>query len=105
MPAPPASFADLLRTSRETNARTLREVAERLNVDVSLVSKWERGERKPNRDEVNALARYFKTDRKAWVVMWLRDTVLYSIGDDEFALEALKAAEAQVKYQAKQTNR
>ena len=101
MSLPSKSFANLLRQSREEHSRTLREVAEHLRVDVSLISKWERGERKPNRAEVNALAKYFKSDRKTWLVLWLRDHVLYSIGDDEFALDALKAAEAQVKYQTK----
>ncbi|HQW07169.1 MAG: nucleotidyltransferase domain-containing protein [Flavobacteriales bacterium] len=100
MPAPPTSFADLLRQSREANARTLREVAERLKVDVSLVSKWERGERKPNREEVAKLAKYLKSDPDAWVVAWLRDTVLYAIADDELGAQALKAAEAQMAYTA-----
>lgn len=100
MSAPSASFAALLRQSREANHRTLREVAEHLGVDISLVSKWERGERKPNREEVTRLARYLKADPEAWVVAWLRDTVVYLLGDDELALQAVQAAEAQVAYAA-----
>ena len=99
------SFADLLRTHRESTGKPLREVADKLQVDVSLVSKWERGERKPSRDEVAALAKCLKADRKQLLVAYLRDKVIYEVQNDEFALEALKAAEAQVKYQAKQTNR
>lgn len=94
-------FADLLRQHREEQALPLRAVAAALHVDISLVSKWERGERKPSRDEVDALAKCLKADRKELLVAYLRDKVMYEVQDDEFALEALKAAEAQVKYKAK----
>ena len=97
---PPLPFANLLRQSREINARTLREVAEHLNVDVSLVSKWERGERKPTREEVAKLAKYLKADAQEWLVAWLRDAVLYAISDDELGPHALKAAESQMAYTA-----
>jgi transcriptional regulator with XRE-family HTH domain len=81
-------------------------VADKVGVDTSTVGKWESGTRKPSRDQVDALARYLKADRKAWVVAWLRDQVVYDVlQNDEFALDALKAAEAQVKYQAKRPNR
>lgn len=95
------SFAELLRHHREAQDLPLRAVAEVLKVDISLVSKWERGERKPHRDEVDALAQCLKADRKQLLVAYLRDKVMYEVQDSEYALEALKAAEAQVKYQAK----
>ena len=101
MAAAATSFAELLRRHREAQDLPLRAVAEVLNVDISLVSKWERGERKPHRDEVDALAKCLKADRKQLLVAYLRDKVMYEVQNDEFALEALKAAEAQVKYKAK----
>jgi len=99
MALPQLSFADLLRQCREALGKPLREVAEKLKVDVSLVSKWERGERKPNRDQVSALAKFLKADPKQLLTTWLRDKVLYEVGDDALALDALKAAEAQVAYE------
>lgn len=99
MPAAP-TFAELLRQGRTGSARTLREVAEKLKVDVSLVSKWERGVRKPTRKQVEALAKCLNADAKGWLTVWLRDKVLYELQDDELALEALNAAEAQVAYAA-----
>ncbi|HMU12504.1 MAG: helix-turn-helix domain-containing protein [Bacteroidetes bacterium] len=97
--AQPQPFPALLRSHREAAGKTLREVAEKLKVDVSLISKWERGERKPTRTQVNALAKYLKTDSKTLLTAWLRDAVVYAVGDDELALDAIKAAEAQVVYQ------
>lgn len=100
MPAALTSFADLLRQHREAQALPLRAVAAALQVDISLVSKWERGERKPNREEVAALAKYLKADAQELLVAWLRDAVLYTIADDELGAQALKAAEAQMAYTA-----
>jgi transcriptional regulator with XRE-family HTH domain len=97
------SFAELLRHHREAQDLPLRAVAEVLKVDISLVSKWERGERKPHRDEVDALAKCLKADRKQLLVAYLRDKVIYEVQNDEFALEALRAAEAQMKYNAKRS--
>lgn len=76
-------------------------MAEKLHTDFSLVSKWERGARKPAEEEVTNLARVLKADRKQLLVAYLRDKVMYEVQDSEYALEVLKAAEAQVKYQAK----
>lgn len=101
MHSAPVSFAELLREHREALGKPLREVADRLQVDVSLLSKWERGERQPAREEVTSLARVLKADRKQLLVAYLRDKVMYEVQNDEFALDALKAAEAQVKYKAK----
>jgi transcriptional regulator with XRE-family HTH domain len=95
------TFAELLRQHREAMQLPLRAVAEALAVDTSLVGKWERGERKPYRADVETLATVLKADRKQLLVAYLRDKVLYEVQDDEFAMEALKAAEAQVKYKAK----
>ena len=95
---PISSFADLLRKHRESAGKPLREVADKLQVDVSLVSKWERGERKPDRKQVVALAKYLKADADDLVVAWLRDKVVYEVQNDELALKAMQAAEAQVAY-------
>lgn len=93
-----ASFPELLRTHREAAGLTLQEVAAKLKVDLSLVSKWERGVRKPDRNTVKALARLLKIPADALLTIWLRDAVMYAVGDDKLALDALRAAEAQVAY-------
>lgn len=94
--APTATFPELLRAHREAAGLTLQEVAAKLKTDFSLVSKWERGARKPDRPTIMKLARVLKTPADVLLTAWLRDAVVYAVGDDELALEALKAAEAQV---------
>lgn len=94
----PGTFAELLREHREAAGLTLQQAADRLKTDFSLVSKWERGARKPDRAQVKALARVLKADARVLLTAWLRDAAVYAVGDDELALAALKAAEAQVAY-------
>jgi transcriptional regulator with XRE-family HTH domain len=96
-------FPDLLRQHREAAGLTLQEVADKLRTDFSLVSKWERGARKPSEEEVTILARVLKGDRKKLLVAYLRDKVVYELQDSEYALDALKAAEAQMKYKNKKS--
>jgi predicted nucleotidyltransferase len=95
---PHTPFPDLLRQHREAAGLTLQEVADKLRTDFSLVSKWERGARKPDRKQVQALARVLKADPRILLTAWLRDAVVYAVGEDELALEAVRAAEAQVAY-------
>lgn len=95
---PQTSFADLIRQHRELQGLPLRVVAEKLKVDTSLVSKWECGERKPIREDIDKLAKVLKCDGRALLVAWLRDAVVYTAGEDEIGLEVLKAAEAEVAY-------
>lgn len=98
MRAAQSSFPELLRQHRKAVGLTLQEVAGELDIDFSLVSKWERGERKPDRDQVMDLARVLGVPEKGLLTAWLRDAVLYAVGDDELALDALKAAETQVAW-------
>jgi len=95
---PSASFAELIRQYREVQGMPLRAVAVKLKVDTSLVSKWERGERKPLREDIDKLAKVLKCDARELHVAWLRDAVVYAAGEDDLALEVLKAAEAEVAY-------
>lgn len=92
------SFAELLRHHRETQGLPLRAVADALHVDTSLVSKWERGERKPLREDLEKLATVLRCAARELELAWLRDAVVFAAGEDELALAAIKAAESQVAY-------
>jgi predicted nucleotidyltransferase/DNA-binding XRE family transcriptional regulator len=93
-------FGTLLRHHRDGTGLTLREVAERIGVDLSLVGKWEQGSRKPSAEEVGALARVLHVEPRPLLTAWYTDKVLYELPDDDLAIEVLKAAEEQVAYRA-----
>ncbi len=95
-------FGDIIRKLREEKELPLRIVAAYLDIDQAILSKIERGNRKPSRAQVIKLAEFFTADERTLLVAWLSDKIVYEIGDEEIALEALMLAEEQVRYIAKQ---
>ena len=94
-------LGELLRRLRIEQKLPLRKVAALLDIDVAILSKMERGERKLNKDIVLKLAEIYHHDRDELVVMYLSEKILYEIGDEELALQGLLAAEGEVRYRAR----
>jgi Fic family protein/DNA-binding XRE family transcriptional regulator len=92
----------LLKTAREKKGLMTREVAQQLGIDQALVSKFESGTRKPTRKQVIKLAEILDLNTEILLIDWLKEKILYEIGDDELALKAIVAAEEQVKYKNNQ---
>ncbi|MCK9437442.1 MAG: helix-turn-helix domain-containing protein [Synergistaceae bacterium] len=92
------SFGDLIRIARESKGLFLRQVAASVEIDQAIISKFERGERKPTKEQVEKFADFYEIDKKQLVTSWLSDKIAYSIIDEENAEEALKVAEEKVKY-------
>jgi transcriptional regulator with XRE-family HTH domain len=61
--AAPSSFAEWLRASRERRSLVLRDVAEQTDLDFTLLSRFETGERIPTEDQAETLAKFFKIDK------------------------------------------
>ena len=87
------SFGDMIRKLREGKSLPLRTVAAFLDIDQAILSKIERGHRKPTRVLVIKLAKYFKVNENDLLVAWLSDKPVYEVEDEEVALKALKMAE------------
>jgi Fic family protein len=91
-------FSNIIKTKREEKGLMIREVAELLSVDATLVSRFENGIRKPTKAQVYRLAEILELDATKLMVQWLGERILYEIGDDDMALEAMKVAEIEIKY-------
>ncbi|MBG6110099.1 Fic family protein/DNA-binding XRE family transcriptional regulator [Flavobacterium sp. CG_9.10] len=91
----------LLKNAREQKGLKTREVAQLLGIDQALISKFESGTRKPTREQVIKLASLLEIDLETIMVAWLKEKILYEIGQDEFALKALLVAEEEIRYQSK----
>ena len=95
----------LLKNAREKKGLKTREVAQLLGIDQALISKFESGSRKPTREQVVKLAALLEIDLETIMVAWLKEKILYEIGQDEFALKALLVAEQEIRYQSKPTKK
>ena len=95
------AFGTILKTSREEKGLKLAEVFAALKIDIAIISKIERGERRATRKQVTDFIRFYTLNEQEGFSAWLSDKILYELKDEHFGLEALKVAESAVKYQIK----
>jgi HTH-type transcriptional regulator, competence development regulator len=87
-----------LRQIREEKKLPLRKVAALLDIDIAILSKMERGERRITKEVVLKLADIYNYNADELLVVFLSDKILYEIQDEPLGLEALKMAEQKVGY-------
>jgi transcriptional regulator with XRE-family HTH domain len=94
------TIGEKLRNIREEKELPLRKVAALLDIDVAILSKMERGERKITKEVVLKLADIYDYNADELLVSFLSDKILYEIQDEDLGIEALKVAEERAKYLA-----
>lgn len=93
------SFGEIIRKERLRNNYILKYVASKINVDQAIISKFERGERKPTKSQVMKFAEFYNLDKDNLLIAWLSDKVIYDLNDDNYLAEkVLKVAEEKIKY-------
>ena len=93
------TFGDTVKRLREEKGLTLREVAETLEIDTSMLGKIEKNNRKPTPRIIEKFAEYFNVDDKDLKIAFVSDIVVnYVMEDEDFSKEVFKVAEAKVNY-------
>lgn len=92
------TIGEKLRELRESKELPLRKVSALLDIDVAILSKMERGERKLTKDIVLKLAEIYRHNADELLVLFLSDKIMYEIQDEDLGEKALKVAEQRVKY-------
>jgi transcriptional regulator with XRE-family HTH domain len=87
-----------LRELREQAGLSLRKAAMQVDIDVAILSKMERGERKFSKELVLKLANLYHANSEKLLIEFLSEKVLYEIENEDYGLEALKVAEKQIRY-------
>jgi transcriptional regulator with XRE-family HTH domain len=95
------AFGKFIRAVRTTRGMLLREVAAKLKIDPSLLSRIERGEKRPTREQVIQLATILKESKNEMLIQYLSDKVVYELKGEKLALQAMKAAEEKIGYPGK----
>jgi len=88
----------LLKNAREQKDIKTRELAQLLGIDQALISKFENGSRKPTREQILKLATALDINFEELMIAWLKEKILYEIGNDDLALKAMQLAEEEIKY-------
>jgi len=93
-----SSFGEQLRSLREQKKMSLREVAEKISVDTSLLGKIERDKRQPTKEQIKLFAEFYKLDERKLLMENLSDQIAYKIIDSNAETKILKVAEQKVQY-------
>lgn len=94
-----------LRELREIKGLLLREVGARLSIDPTILSKIEQDKRMPTKEQVKALANFYKDQKNEIIIAWLSDKLYYEVQNEDLALQAIQAAEEKIKYHSKLKNK
>ena len=87
-----------LRELREKAGLSLRKAAVQVDIDVAILSKMERGERKLSKELIVKLSELYNFNPDNLIIDFLSEKVVYDLKDEEFRLKALKVAEQKIKY-------
>ncbi len=86
----------LLKKARETKGFKTREVANLLQIDQALISKFENGQRTPTRKQVELLAQLLEIDLEVLLVAWLKEKIKQVIVEEPLGLKALQEVEKEI---------
>lgn len=93
------TFGESIKKLREEKRLPLREVAEALGIDTSMLGKIEKNSRRPTKELINKIADYFKVSDENLLVAFVSDKVAYEVlEEEELSSEIFKVAEEKVKY-------
>jgi len=98
------SIGEILRELREKKSLLLREVAAKIEIDQALLSKIERNERMPTKEQVKRFAKVIGKEEKELLVAFLSDKLVYEVRNEEVALEAMYVAEKKINFIIKNRN-
>lgn len=90
-------FGERIRELRTKQGLLLRQLASKLDVDTSIISKVERGDRQLKKQQIPLLAEILQTDKVGLETLWLADQLMQLVKDEPTANEALKTVSKKIK--------
>ncbi|MCB9033084.1 MAG: helix-turn-helix transcriptional regulator [Chitinophagales bacterium] len=99
-----SNLSKILKLAREEKKLILRKVASELDIDQSLISKFEKGERKPTKEQLIKLSDFYNLPKQDLLIEWYSDKIIYELKDIDYANDILIVAEEKIKYQKANQN-
>ena len=91
-------FTEQIKRLREERQIPQRKLAAALDIDTATYCKYEKGERRPKREQVVIIADLLQTDGKELLSLWLADQVTAVVENDkEISDKVLKIAKENIK--------
>lgn len=98
------TLGEILRTARKKKRLILRKVSVEVDIDQSLISKFEKDERKPTREQIRRLAEFYGIPESELTINWYSDKIANELKNSEASSEILRVAEEKIEYYKSQGN-
>ena len=96
-----SQLGERIRELRTKQSMLLRQLASQLDVDTSVISKIERGDRQMKKEQIPLLAQILKADQQEFLTLWLADQIYAVVKDEKFANEAMQAVDKKINLKKK----
>jgi len=98
------TLGETLKCAREGKKMILRKVSAEVDIDQSLISKFEKNERKPTMEQLIRLAKFYSLPESELIINWYSEKIADELKYTESTSEILKVAEEKIKYYKTQEN-
>ncbi len=98
------TLGETLKEARDKINLILRKVSAQVDIDQSLISKFEKDERKPTKEQLIRLANFYNLSQKDLIISWYSDKIAEDLKYSESTTEILKVAEEKINYYKTQDN-
>ena len=92
------SFGETIKQLRLDKKLTQRNVATLLDVDTSVLSKYEKNKRKPSEEQIEKLAKIFNVDSNTLKFEVVTDKIANQFVEDNVDSKTVRVAEEKAKY-------
>ena len=90
------TLGEKLRQLREAKQLPLRKISSLLDIDVAILSKMERGERRLTKDAIIKLAKIYQYNADELLVLFLCEKIMSDIQDEDLGEKALVVAKKRI---------
>ena len=98
------SLGNILKAAREEKGMFLRKVSAEVDIDQSLISKFEKNERKPTKDQLIRLAKFYQLLEQELIINWYSEKIADDLKYTQRTTEILRVAEEKINYYKSQEN-
>ena len=91
-------LGNILKHAREGKKLILRKVAAEVDIDQSLISKFEKSERKPTKDQIIRLSKFYGLSEKELMIYWHSEKIVEQLKYSQSSSEILRVAEEKINY-------
>ncbi|MBT0607174.1 helix-turn-helix domain-containing protein [Aequorivita echinoideorum] len=98
------SLGEKLKDYRKSKGLILRKAAALLDIDQSLISKFEKNERKPTEEQIQRMADFYKIPLNELMIDWLSEKLAENLAPYDVSSQVFQFAEEKMNFYKTQAN-